>query len=174
MKIAITGKMCSGKSTLAKIIQKLYPEYKIFSYGGKVKQLATDLFNMDQKDRSLLINVATKMREINEDVWSNYVLNQTKNEDNCIIDDLRFQNELDGLMNDDSDWIIIQLDISLELQTSRIMDIYKDKYEDHILNRKHISEKSMLNYQNNYPSYKLNSDDYDLKQIEGFIKSIIV
>ena len=33
MKIAICGKMCSGKSHLAKLIVNKYPEYKILSYG---------------------------------------------------------------------------------------------------------------------------------------------
>ena len=28
MKIAIIGKMCSGKTTLAKYIQSIHPEYK--------------------------------------------------------------------------------------------------------------------------------------------------
>ena len=47
------------------------------------------------------------MREIDQDVWAKYVLKkiqEDKNE-NCIIDDLRFQNEADFL----SDWIFISL-----------------------------------------------------------------
>jgi len=54
MKIAITGKMCSGKSTISQIIKELDDKYEIFSYGKKVKEVASDLFEMDPsvKDRS--------------------------------------------------------------------------------------------------------------------------
>ena len=46
MKIAITGKMCSGKSTLAQIIKETNEQYQIYSLGQKVKDVAKDLFNM--------------------------------------------------------------------------------------------------------------------------------
>ena len=66
MKIAIYGPMCSGKSTIASIIQENNSDYKIFSFGKKIKDIAFELFNMEGKDRSLLINIADKMREIDE------------------------------------------------------------------------------------------------------------
>ena len=111
MKIAICGKMCSGKTYISKKIIDKHPRYNVYSYGNKVKDIAIDLFDMKTKDRSLIILVASKLREINPDVWSNYVLKQVKNHDNCIIDDLRFQNELDGLLDDSSDWLFIKLNI---------------------------------------------------------------
>ena len=73
MKIAITGKMCSGKSTLARIIKETNSNYVIYSFGQKVKDVAKDLFNMKEKDRSLLTSIGTKMREIDYEVWINYV-----------------------------------------------------------------------------------------------------
>ena len=59
MKIAITGKMCSGKTTLSNYLCQLEPRFQIFSFGKKVKEVASDLFNMDPliKDRSLLTSV---------------------------------------------------------------------------------------------------------------------
>ena len=96
MKIAISGPMCSGKSTLAKLICGLNDDYKIYSFGQKIKDLAKELFDMrDIKDRSLLINIANSMKEINQNVWINYILKECKNNENCIIDDLRFKNELE-------------------------------------------------------------------------------
>ena len=99
MKIAISGKMCSGKSTISKIIQEYDNRYEIFSFGKKIKILANELFGMDVnvKNRSLLIEIASKMREIDINVWVNYIINQTKDKEYCIIDDLRFQNELELL-----------------------------------------------------------------------------
>ena len=73
MKFAIHGPMCSGKTTISNIIKKKDSEYKTYSFGGKVKDIASDLFKMEGKDRSLLINVASKMREIDENVWVNYI-----------------------------------------------------------------------------------------------------
>ena len=37
------------------------------------------------------------MRDIDPDVWVNQVLKQTRGQDNCIIDDVRYQNEVDAL-----------------------------------------------------------------------------
>ena len=33
MKIAITGKMCSGKTTLSNYIQQIEPRFQVFSFG---------------------------------------------------------------------------------------------------------------------------------------------
>lgn len=158
MKIAICGKMCSGKSHLAKLIVNKYPEYKILSYGKKVKDIASEMFNMKTKDRSLLIKVASLLREIDPDVWSNYVLKQSNDLDNCVIDDLRFQNELDGLINDDADWIFIRLNISKNLQETRIKTLYPNNYDDHIKNSDHESEKNDLDFKNK-KVININCDD---------------
>ena len=116
MKIAIYGPMCSGKTTVASIIQDYDTRYSIYSFGKKIKDLAIELFQMEGKNRSLLINIADKMREIDEDVWAKYIIQQTKNKDYCIIDDLRFQNELDYL----DDWKIICLTTPKEVRLCRI------------------------------------------------------
>ena len=44
MKIAIHGPMGSGKSTIASIIKEHNPEYQIFSYGQKIKDIAYEIF----------------------------------------------------------------------------------------------------------------------------------
>ena len=40
------------------------------------------------------------MRDIDENVWVNQVLKQTSDKTNCIIDDVRYQNEVDALIED--------------------------------------------------------------------------
>jgi cytidylate kinase len=140
MKIAIYGPMCSGKSTVASIIQKHHPKYEVFSFGKKIKNIAEELFDMKGKDRSLLINIADKMRDIDKDVWVNYIINQTNEVEFCIIDDLRFQNELDKL----SDWTIISLITPLNTRLQRIIETYPTNYEDHLRNMKHKSETDTL------------------------------
>lgn len=146
MKIAICGKMCSGKSTLAQMIRQHDTRYKIYSFGNKVKEVATDLFSMDpeMKDRKLLTNVATRMREIDENVWVNYVLSQTKGHDYCIIDDLRYQNEYDALVKDG--WVFIQTNVRPHIQEMRLKLFYKN-YKDHLDCLDHISERNQYQWQ---------------------------
>ena len=140
MSIAIYGPMCSGKTTVANIIKGEHDNFQIYSFGGRIKELASELFNMQKKNRSLLINIADKMREIDEDVWAKYIINKTKDKEYCIIDDLRFQNELNYL----NDWIIISLTTPYETRINRIKGIYKEDYKDHIKNMQHKSETDEL------------------------------
>ena len=145
MKIAIYGPMCSGKTTIANIINDYDKTYEIYSFGQKIKDLAKELFNMEGKDRSLLINIADKMRDIDEDVWAKYLINKTKDKENCIIDDLRFQNELNYL----HDWKIICLTTPLNIRKQRIIETYPKDYQDHIKNMEHKSETDKLNFPKN-------------------------
>ena len=143
MKIAIYGPMCSGKTTLSNIIKDIDSEYKTFSFGQKIKDLAVELFSMEGKDRSLLIGIASKLREIDEDVWVKYVINQVKDLNKCIIDDLRFQNELNSL----NDWTIICLNTSKDIRKNRIKELYPNNWEDHIKHES-LSETDKLTFPN--------------------------
>ena len=138
MKIAITGRMCSGKTTLANMIKQTDSRYDIFSLGAKVKEVASDLFDMEGKDRSLLISIGAHMREIDPDVWVKYILKKTGNNNFCIIDDLRYENEYNVLVN--QGFKIIQLVVDPSVQMERIIRIYPSNYEDHLKNREHKSE----------------------------------
>ena len=140
MKIAIYGPMCSGKTTVANILQETDKRYSIYSFGQKIKDIAKELFQMEGKDRSLLINIADKMREIDEDVWAKYIIRQTDKNDYCIIDDLRFQNELKYL----TDWKIICLTTPKEARIQRLKKLYPNNFKDHIKNMDHISENDTL------------------------------
>lgn len=144
MKIAITGKMCSGKSSLAQIITETDSRFVIYSFGQKVKDVAKDIFNMKEKDRTLLTSIGTKMREIDYDVWVNYVINQTKDKTHCIIDDLRYQNEYEALHK--NGYKIIQLIVDPKVQEERIKKVYPNNFQDHLNNREHISEKNEFNW----------------------------
>lgn len=156
MKIAICGKMCSGKSTIADYIMRTQSGYQKYSFAQKVKELCVELFNMKTKDRPLLINFANKMRDIDPDVWINQVLQQTKGKENCIIDDLRYQNEVDSLIKDG--WIIIQLNISYTLQRERLINVYPHDYKEHLQVTNHISEKNQFIFPEGYPHLTLNID----------------
>ncbi len=142
MKIAIVGKMCSGKTTLANMIMEKYPNYKKYSFGQKVKDVAVDLFDMKGKDRSLLVKIGGYMRDINPDVWVDYLMKQIMNVDDCIIDDIRYQNEVDACIK--NGFTFIKLSIPKDIQIERIKRVYPDNYEDHIENINHNSETNEL------------------------------
>jgi len=173
MKIAISGPMGSGKTTIANLIIKSNSEYKIYSFGGKIKEIAYDLFNMNKniKDRSLLINIADKMRDIDQDIWAKYIVKQIDNNKYCIIDDLRFQNELDILEKDD-DWIYIILQIDEQTRLNRLKSLYTDNYDDHIKNMKHLSEQGNLQFKNKRKVLYINSGD-SLDNIKNNIEYFI-
>lgn len=173
MKIAISGPMGSGKSTIANMIKNMNDKYIIYSFGGKIKEIAYDLFNMNKniKDRSLLINIADKMRDIDQDIWAKYIVKQIDNNKYCIIDDLRFQNELDILEKDD-DWIYIILQIDEQTRLNRLKSLYTDNYDDHIKNMTHLSEQGNLQFKNKRKVLYINSGD-SLDNIKNNIEYFI-
>ena len=136
MKIAICGKMCSGKSTLCNYIQDTFPELKFqrTAMAKRLKELATELFDMDPKtkNRELLIKLGGKMREINQNVWANYVIKETYQLDsnmessNWLLDDCRYKNEFDILR--ENGWTIIKLNVSEKTQKERLQFLYPDNF----------------------------------------------
>ena len=96
MKIAITGKICSGKSTLANIIKDKLKLNK-YSFADNVKKYAKELFDMSYKDRKLIQDFAEKLKEIDNTIWIKQLDKNIKDKDNIIIDDLRFENEYNYL-----------------------------------------------------------------------------
>ena len=141
MKIGIVGKMCSGKTTLANQINNYYDnKYFITSFAKKIKVIAVEIFNMKGKNRKLLQDIGTKMREIDKDVWAKYALNEADNHNFAIIDDVRFENEIKILK--DNGWLLIKINISDDLQLQRLKITYPETWKEHFENIKHESEKS--------------------------------
>ena len=143
IKIAISGKMCSGKSFCSNLIKQKYPQFKLFSFAERLKSITHDLF-LDQfhmvendnviqrkhKNRKLYVDVGQKMREIDPNVWTKYVLKQSNNVDFAIIDDLRFKNEMNALKKEG--WKLVKLNITKEQQIKRLKQTYSNSKE-HIL-----------------------------------------
>ena len=97
-KIAILGKMCSGKTTLCNQIDDHFTDMDHItiirlSFARKVKDIAIDLFGMSsdpkKKNRQLTVDIGTKMREIDPNVWANYTVRESDKHEYVLIDDLR-------------------------------------------------------------------------------------
>jgi adenylate kinase family enzyme len=150
MKIGICGPMCSGKTTIANYIVSKDNSFYITSFAKKLKEIAVELFNMKQKDRELLIIIGKKMREIDENVFVNSAIKDCQDYENVIIDDIRYENELNKLK--EYGWITIKLIISEELQLKRLKKTYPESWETHYKYIKDNSEKT----------YQLKNDDFDI------------
>ena len=162
MKIAITGKMCSGKSFIANMICQLDNSYNVYSYGQKIKEIAIDLFNMKTKNRSLIIGIAEDMKKKDPDVWANYIMKKIQYKNNIVIDDLRFQNELELLS---SDWIIIRINITNIEQRRRLNNLYSDNVEYHLKYIEDISEKNNLDFNKKYRILDIDTEKETYEQI---------
>ena len=125
IRIAISGKMGSGKSSLADALCNEYKnipsdQARYYSFAAKLKGLARDLFGMVEKDRQLLQALGTKMREIRDTVWVDYVLSVIRYEDPylAVIDDLRYKNEYQMLR--DAGWFLVRIEVDDEIRRQRI------------------------------------------------------
>lgn len=118
MKLAITGIMCCGKSTIANYLVEKY-NYKKFSFADILKKFAVDIFDMKGKDRKLLQDFGTKMKEIDKCIWIKSLDKKIKDiSDNIVIDDLRFKDEENYLKS--IGFKILKLDIDNDLQNNRL------------------------------------------------------
>lgn len=93
-RIAFTGRMGTGKSSVADFLVNSFG-FKRYSFAAKLKEIASDLFGMNTKDRLLLQVLGTKVREVEQDSWANFVVKQIESEAplRATIDDMRYLNE---------------------------------------------------------------------------------
>lgn len=140
MKIAICGKMASGKTTVAQSLE----EFQVLSLAGEVKRVGRELFGMKvgEKNRPLLQQIGMKMREIRESVWLDVLIREANTQEvygySVVCDDVRFINEAQTLK--EHGWILIKLVISDDLQKQRLQDTYGDDWKIHWNNRTDSSE----------------------------------
>jgi adenylate kinase family enzyme len=165
MKIGICGKMCSGKSTLANYLKEKNNSFYITSFASKLKEIAKDLFDMQQKDRQLLIQIGKKMREIEPNVWVNATIREANKHRYVIIDDVRYENELLTLKKEK--WILIKLKISKKLQLQRLKHTYPETWESHFKYINDNSEAQIDALDENHFDYIIDVDKSDPIQYIG-------
>ena len=170
MKLAITGEMASGKTSIAKYLVEKY-NFTKFSFADDVKLYATEIFDMKIKDRKLLQQFATKMKEIDENIWIKRLEFKIKDiSDNIIIDDLRYPNE--ELYLKSNGFKILKLDIDTELQNNRLKNTYINDFDMHIACKKHDSEKhTQFLYHDFYYLINKNTEKFIYEYIDNLIKN---
>ena len=111
LRLAISGKMASGKSTLAAAVAALLgPSCLRVSFAGKIRAIIRELHGVARtKDRDLLTGIGMLHRRFDPGTWLNAVRREVAAAPGrpCVLDDLRFENELAGLRADG--WILVRL-----------------------------------------------------------------
>ena len=186
IKIAISGKMCSGKSYCARMIKEKYSSRaKVFSFAGKLKQVTHDLFfdkfigsgvgsertiSQMHKNRRLYVEVGQRMREIDPMVWVNHVVKDSRGCDFAVVDDLRFKNEMIALKKDG--WKIVRLKITKEEQIKRLGDIYVNS-EEHIEGLNSVTETDLDDVVDADYDFVVDSCDDAGEKVLGWVDELV-
>ena len=94
-RLAFVGRMGDGKTSAADWLVKERGFTK-YSFADKLKEIATDLFGMKEKDRKLLQKLGTDaIRSQFPTAWIDYLVRTIQEEDanRVVVDDCRFDNE---------------------------------------------------------------------------------
>jgi dephospho-CoA kinase len=144
IRIALSGKIASGKTALAHYVVETYG-FTQLSLAFRLKQLATELFQQQGKNRALLQALGERMRQIDEHVWIRYVVKQIPPDKNVIISDVRYKNEADTLR--ELGFKLIRLVITPEEQERRIQKLYPNLARELL---SHVSEIELDSYAFDY------------------------
>ena len=125
MRVALIGKMRSGKSTIADLLVENL-DYTKLSFGTRLKQFAHEVFDVEEgvKPRKLYQDFGQYCRKIDNDVWVKWVERDMGDKQNVVIDDLRQPNEYEWAKK--NGFILFKVDCSDEVRLIRM----KDKGED--------------------------------------------
>lgn len=147
IRIALAGPMGSGKTFVAKWLQKRYSHLRMrrIGFGDEVKRLVHELWNPSKKDRSLLVEFGTSMRKIDSAIWIKRLFAQidASPDTNWVCDDLRQDNELAALQ--EQGWLLVRILVPNNIRQERLKSKYPNDYEEHMAYANHKTENDMLN-----------------------------
>jgi hypothetical protein len=127
LKIAITGKMRSGKSEAASYLKEMYG-FTVVGLGDGIKRICSELFP-DQvrngKNRELYQAVGQTLRHVDEDVWVNHTLGEISYVEplgmaapHFVVPDLRQPNEYHRLLGEG--FVIVRVNATDDVRRERI------------------------------------------------------
>ena len=147
MRLAFSGKMCSGKTTLADLLLHHDPRFVKVSFADPIYALAREYFGMDEKDRDLLIHIGEAFRARDEQVWINaFLRNVAKLEaegKSILVDDLRLPHEYKALAA--AGFKLVRLNVSEQAQEDRLTKKYPGDAATHLAKRTHETECALDN-----------------------------
>lgn len=176
MKIAISGKMCSGKSTLKEFLKdKILNCYNTvennsilplqeLSFGHPIKEMYYSYFNWSSiKDRRGFQSIGDAFRDIDRDVFAKRLIDKIEMDSIVIVDDLRFKNEMKYLK--ENGFITIRIEVAEDIQRARFYKLYPG--QDYTQSREHISENDLDNCR--HFSLIIGQDENDYNTVWNYI-----
>ena len=145
MKVALCGKMASGKTTMAKkIVESL--GFNRFSLATGVKDFGNYLFDIPKghKDRIAYQKVGEGGRNfLYPEIWIEVLLKSIESSglQNIVVDDVRYENEINRFK--EAGWKIVKINIEDNHQVERLQKTYPDDWETHAKSRNHPSESEI-------------------------------
>jgi dephospho-CoA kinase len=125
VKIAIVGKMRSGKDTATDILRDNRPTFRI-AIADPIKELVEKFFPETiggEKPRWHYQQIGEAFRKLNPDVWLNAlernVNNEAFNEFNIIVTDCRYENEAEWLRK--NGYYLIKIECPDEIRIKRLL-----------------------------------------------------
>lgn len=154
--MAFSGKFGSGKDTAADILKQSDAAPRHYLFAKRVKEVVATLtgtsyeFNCSDDGKRTIPPGFTKTLgelqqfvgqgfrdQIGEDIWVNIVLSQvTKNDESCVITDLRYPNEANALK--EAGFLLVRINVNEQILLERTRN---DKR-----NRSHPSETALDDY----------------------------
>lgn len=171
MRIAFSGKICSGKTTAANWLLANVPGMVRLSFATRLKELATELFGMAHKDRKLLQDLGAALRAIDGSVWIRAFERQVRQHRDVVVDDLRFRNEYQCLR--DLGFTIVRLEVPPATQLARLHQTYPDTYGEHIARLGDVSETDLDGEHYDYVATNPEELEVILRTIVGDAKGLM-
>lgn len=118
IRIALSGKMRSGKDTLASELIVRHG-FTRMAFADRLKELARDLFRMEEtdKNRALLQELGRRLCQVDPAVWINYATARMPLHKSVVVTDLRFPNEWHALKG--LGFLMVRVEIDAGAQRAR-------------------------------------------------------
>lgn len=179
-KIAITGKLRSGKSAAARYLEENH-KFEIISFGSKLKTTADELFFIDEKkvkQRGIYQNFGQCMRGIDQDIWVKHLnkeyrslrdvdCNISRNLEGIVIDDLRQPNEYQWAL--DNGFYIVRISTTDDERVIRSVNS-GDVFDEETLN--HDTEKHVEGFIVDYDINNVQDIEHVYQELRKIIDEI--
>lgn len=166
VQVAISGKLCAGKTSLANMLCEVDDRFERLSFAAPIYELAREYLGMEGKNRDWLIRIGEAFREIDPDVWINYLIKRgtqmVSEGKSVIVDDARFPREVAALKN--AGFYVVRLDIDVDEQARRIRSTYPNDVQAHMDKRDHATECA-LDLFDDWSMKISSSDTLDVQEI---------
>lgn len=172
--IGIIGKMASGKTTVAKYLEKHYG-YKRASFADPMRDIVKDIFDVEDKSdpryRTLMQKLGTDwFRSEDENVWVKHLLKRCTGT-GWVVDDVRFLNEAGELYA--NNWVLVYLYSPEAVRKHHATKVRGDDTEQFTETCGHASESEVDQIPDRVPIHWIVPNNRSLEELYEHIDRIM-